>query len=96
MWPKSFWEKYEYLIRKSAGLGKSPKEADPDIYEHKYIHCDVLIIGAGISGIMAAKISAKNGLKTLLVDEKSFLGGSTIYDNSEFSKINNQITSSGY
>ncbi len=94
MWPKSFWEKYEYFIRKSAGLGKSPKEADPDIYEHKYIHCDVLIIGAGISGIMAAKMAAKNGLKTLLVDEKSFLGGSTIYDNSGFSKINNQITSS--
>ena len=39
-------------------------------------------------------MAAKNGLKTLLVDEKSFLGGSTIYDNSEFSKINNQITSS--
>ncbi len=94
MWPKSFWEKYEYFIRKSAGLGKSPKETDPDIYEHKYIHCDVLIIGAGISGIIAAKMAAKNGLKTLLMDEKSFLGGSTIYDNSEFSKINNQITSS--
>ena len=39
-------------------------------------------------------MAAKNGLKTLLVDEKSFLGGSTIYDNSEFSKINNQTTSS--
>ena len=63
MWPASFWEKYEYFIRKSAGLGKSPTEPDPDIYEHKYIHCDVLVIGAGISGIMAAKTSAKNGLK---------------------------------
>ena len=94
MWPASFWEKYEYFIRKSAGLGKSPKVADPDIYEHKYIHCDVLVIGAGISGIMAAKMAAKNGFKTLLVDEKSYLGGSSIYDNSEFSKINNQITSS--
>ena len=94
MWPASFWEKYEYFIRKSAGLGKSPKVADPDIYEHNYIHCDVLVIGAGISGIMASKIAAKNGLKTLLVDEKSYLGGSSIYDNSEFSKINNQLTSS--
>ena len=45
MWPASFWEKYEYFIRKSAGLGKSPTEPDPDIYEHKYIHCDVLVIG---------------------------------------------------
>ncbi len=94
MWPASFWEKYEFFIRKSAGLGKSPTEPDPDIYEHKYIHCDVLIIGAGISGIIAAKTSAKNGFKTLLVDEKPLLGGSTIYQNSEHFKINNQISSS--
>ncbi len=94
MWPANFWEKYEYFIRKSAGLGKSPTEPDPDIYEHRYIHCDVLVIGAGISGILAAKTSAKNGLKTLLVDEKSYLGGSTIYQDSEHFKINNQISSS--
>ncbi len=94
MWPASFWEKYEYFIRKSAGLGKSPTVPDPDIYEHKYIHCDVLIIGAGISGIIAAKTAAKNGFKTLLVDEKPYLGGSTIYQNSENFKINNQISSS--
>ncbi len=94
MWPSSFWKKYEYFIRKSAGLGKSPTKPDPDIYEHKYMHCDVLVIGAGISGIMAAKAAAKNGFKTLLLEEKSYLGGSTIYQNSEHFKINNQISSS--
>ena len=94
MWPASFWEKYEYFIRKSAGLGKSPTKPDPDIYEHEYIHCDVLIVGAGISGIMAAKTAAKNGLKTLLVDEKPNLGGSTIYQNSDHFKINNQNSGS--
>ena len=94
MWPASFWEKYEYFIRKSAGLGKSPTTPDPDIYEHEYIHCDVLIVGAGISGIMAAKTAAKNGLKTLLVDEKPNLGGSTIYQDSEHFKINNQNSGS--
>ena len=88
MWPASFWEKYEYFIRKSAGLGKSPTEPDPDIYEHRYLHCDVLIIGAGISGIIAAKTAAKNGFKTLLVDEKPNLGGSTIYQNNDHFKIN--------
>ena len=88
MWPASFWEKYEYFIRKSAGLGKSPTEPDPDIYEHRYLHCDVLIIGAGISGIIAAKTAAQNGLKTLLVDEKPNLGGSTIYQNNDHFKIN--------
>ena len=86
MWPASFWEKYEYFIRHSAGLGKSPTKPDPDIYDHKYIHCDVLVIGAGISGIMAAKTAAKNNLKTLLLDEKTEIGGSTIYQNSEILK----------
>ena len=94
MWPANFWKKYEYFIRKSAGLGKSPTKPDPDIYEHKYIHCDVLVVGAGISGIMAAKIAAKKGLKTLLLEEKPNLGGSEIYQNSDHFKINNQNSGS--
>jgi len=93
MWPASFWEKYELFIRHSAGLGKSPKVADPDIYDHKYIHCDVLVIGAGISGIMAAKTAAKNNLKTLLLDEKAEIGGTTIYQNSDKFKIDDKISS---
>jgi sarcosine oxidase subunit alpha len=93
MWPASFWEKYEYVIRHSAGLGKSPTKPDPDIYDHRYIHCDVLVIGAGIAGIMAAKTAAKNNLKTLLLDEKTELGGSTIYQDSDHIKINDQSSS---
>ena len=93
MWPASFWEKYEYVIRHSAGLGKSPKIADPDIYDHRYIHCDVLVIGAGIAGIMAAKTAAKNNLKTLILDEKTEIGGTTIYQNSDNFKIDNEISS---
>ena len=93
MWPASFWEKYEYVIRHSAGLGKSPTEPDTDIYDHKYIHCDVLVVGAGISGIIAAKTAAQNGFKTLLLDEKSELGGTTIYQKSDSFKINNKTSS---
>ena len=47
MWPASFWEKYEIAIRHSAGLGRSPTKPDTDIYEHRYIHCDILVIGSG-------------------------------------------------
>ena len=54
------------MIRHSAGLGKSPTQPDPDIYDHKYLHCDVLVIGGGISGIIATKIAAQNNLKTVL------------------------------
>ena len=93
MWPASFWKKYEYFIRHSAGLGKSPTSKDPDIYDHRNIHCDVLVVGAGISGILAAKNAAKNNYKTLLLDEKNELGGSTIYENNESNKIDNKISS---
>ena len=93
MWPANFWEKYEYFIRHSAGLGKSPTKPDTDIYDHRYVHCDVLVIGAGISGIIAAKTAAKNNFKTLLLDEKTEIGGSTIYQKSDKFKINNKISS---
>ena len=93
MWPASFWGKYEYIIRHSAGLGKSPTKSDTDVYDHKYVHCDVLVVGAGVSGIIAAKTAAQNNLKTLLLDEKSEIGGSTIYQNSEFFKIDNKVSS---
>ena len=93
MWPASFWEKYEIAIRHSAGLGRSPTKPDTDIYEHRYIHCDVLVIGAGISGIMAAKTAAKNNLNTLLLDEKNELCGMTIYQNSEKFQKDNKISS---
>ena len=93
MWPASFWEKYEYFIRKSAGLGQSPTEPDPDVYDHNYVHCDVLVIGGGISGIMAAKISAENNFKTLLLEERPNLGGTTIYQKNDYFKINDQYSS---
>ena len=93
MWPVNFWKKYEYIIRKTAGLGISPTKPDTEIYDHRYLHCDLLVIGSGISGIIAAKIAAKNNLKTFLVEEKNQLGGSTIYQNSNLYKINNQLSS---
>jgi len=89
MWPVSFWEKYEYFIRKSAGLGKSPTEPDKDIYDHRHMHCDVLVVGGGISGIIAAKTAAKNNLNTVLLDDKNNLGGTTLFQNNECFKINN-------
>jgi methylglutamate dehydrogenase subunit C len=84
MWPKSFWEKiYEPLIRKAAGLGTASKEADPDTYEKSYAHCDVLVIGSGPSGLMAALTAARSGARVILADEGSALGGSLLFENEE-------------
>ena len=88
MWPSKLWGKYEYFIRKSAGLGKSPTEKDPDKYDHKYYHCDVLIVGGGPAGITAALIAAKSGKKILLVDEKPEFGENLLSSSKENIKIN--------
>jgi len=92
MWPPNFWEKYEYFIRKAAGLGKSPLKDDPDNYEHIHYHCDVLIIGGGLSGLFAAKLTAKSGLKVLLVDNQETLGGSLLAEKSDTFTIDDQLS----
>ncbi|MFO0994112.1 MAG: sarcosine oxidase subunit alpha family protein [Hyphomicrobiales bacterium] len=84
MWPKSFWEKiYEPLIRRAAGLGRASKEADPDKYEKAYAHCDVLVIGAGPTGLMAALAAARSGARVILADENAALGGSLLNEQEE-------------
>jgi hypothetical protein len=51
MWPARFWEKvYEPMIRRAAGLGRAAGQPDPDHYEKAFLHCDVLVIGAGPCG----------------------------------------------
>ena len=84
MWPKSFWEKiYEPLIRRAAGLGAASREADPDRYEKSYAHCDLLVIGSGPAGLMAALAAARSGGRVILADEGSELGGSLLFEQEE-------------
>ena len=62
MWPPKFWKAYEFFIRHAAGLGKSPKKDDPHKYEHLHYHCDLLVVGSGVSGLYTAEIAAKKNL----------------------------------
>jgi heterotetrameric sarcosine oxidase alpha subunit len=88
MWPKSFWEKvYEPAIRRAAGLGTAGTETDPDHYERVTQHCDVLVVGAGPCGLLAASIAAQAGANVVIVDEMPRFGGSLL---NETSCINNQ------
>ncbi len=92
MWPKAFWEKlYEPIIRKAAGLGSLSMEEDPDIYDKGFLHCDLLVIGAGPSGLMAALAGARAGARVILADE-DFLPGGRL--NAETLEVNGETGSS--
>ncbi|AHD02342.1 sarcosine oxidase subunit alpha family protein [Leisingera methylohalidivorans] len=76
MWPAAFWEKiYEPIIRKAAGLGSISFEDDPDAYDKGFLHCDLLVIGSGPSGLMAALTAGRAGARVIIADEDFLLGG---------------------
>ncbi len=76
MWPAAFWEKvYEPLIRKAAGLGRAATAPDPDHYDRVTTFCDVLVIGGGPAGLMAALTAGRAGARVILVHEDFALGG---------------------
>ena len=79
MWPKAFWERvYEPLIRRAAGLGALSGEPDTRLYDKGFLHCDLLVIGAGPAGLMAALAAGEAGLRVLLVEQDFELGGSLL------------------
>jgi sarcosine oxidase subunit alpha len=81
MWPRKAWKAlYEPIIRRAAGLGCAPTRPDPDRYAQRYAHCDVLIVGAGPSGIAAALAAADSGARVMLCDEQAAFGGSLLGD----------------
>ncbi len=76
MWPAAFWEKvYEPIIRRAAGLGRAATAPDPDTYDKVSTFCDVLVIGGGPAGLMAALTAGRSGARVVLVDEDFNLGG---------------------
>ncbi|WP_412506811.1 sarcosine oxidase subunit alpha family protein [Roseovarius sp. SYSU LYC5161] len=84
MWPKSFWEKlYEPVIRRAAGLGALSGLPNADTYEKAFAHCDVLVIGAGPAGLMAARTAARAGADVILADEDARMGGRLLAETEE-------------
>ena len=76
MWPRSFWERvYEPFIRRAAGLGTLTHEHSPDESERAYAFCDLLVIGGGPAGLMAALTAARAGADVILATEETAWGG---------------------
>ena len=76
MWPRVAWKHvFEPLIRRSAGLGIPPTQPDPDHYEHYHAHVDVLVVGSGIAGLVAAGAAADAGARVLVLEQNPEFGG---------------------
>jgi len=81
MHPRPLWKHvYEPIIRHSAGLGKAPKAADADTYEHFYAFCDVLIVGGGVAGLQAALAAGQSGARVILLEQTPHWGGRASVD----------------
>ncbi|MGF1610238.1 MAG: FAD-dependent oxidoreductase, partial [Kiloniellales bacterium] len=78
MWPASFWMTYERMIRNAAGLGKAPRQRDPDHYDKSNLHCDVLVVGGGPAGLAAALAATRAGARVVLVEQEPELGGALL------------------
>ena len=77
--PRGIWEKWAPLIRKKAGLGVIDQQLKPDYYDKQYRFFDIVVVGAGPSGLQAALSAAESDCEVLLVDENPILGGSLNY-----------------
>lgn len=78
--PPKLWLFYEKFIRRAAGLGPAPSQSDPDHYAQRAAFCDVLVVGAGPAGLIAARDAARAGKRVILVEQDAELAPSLLRD----------------
>lgn len=66
-----------------SGRGRLGPTADPAVYDKKYAHTDVLVVGAGPAGLAAAAAAAGSGARVILVDDQPEPGGSLLSGRTE-------------
>lgn len=81
MQPRAAWKHlFEPFIRRSAGLGRAPEQADADHYAHFYSFADVLVVGGGMAGIAAATAAAETGARVIVMEQSAHWGGRVLVD----------------
>ncbi|MBS8228044.1 2Fe-2S iron-sulfur cluster-binding protein, partial [Vannielia litorea] len=84
MWPPKAWLKlYEPLIRRAAGIGALNRTHDDTPHEKAFAFCDLLVIGGGPAGLMAALTAGRAGKRVILCDEQSHFGGRLLGEREE-------------
>jgi heterotetrameric sarcosine oxidase alpha subunit len=71
-----FWMACEWFIRRAAGLGRAGIKPDPSRYGRMNAFCDVLVVGSGPAGLMAARAASAAGKRVMLVEQEPVAGGS--------------------
>jgi sarcosine oxidase subunit alpha len=75
----ALWHRvWEPLLRRMAGLGEAPREADPARYDKVHAHCDIAVVGAGPAGLAAALAAGRSGARVILLEADRELGGSLL------------------
>jgi sarcosine oxidase, subunit alpha len=72
---KRLFPRWERMFRRLTGLGEVTLGAARQATPKRYGFCDVLVIGAGPSGLSAALAAAEAGAQVALVDEAPRLSG---------------------
>ncbi|HEV8645884.1 MAG TPA: 2Fe-2S iron-sulfur cluster-binding protein, partial [Burkholderiales bacterium] len=78
--PKAWFPFWERMFRRVTGLGELDFSTPHIRTPKRYDFCDVLVVGAGPSGLCAALAAADAGAKVVLVDENARIGGSLTYE----------------
>jgi len=79
MLPATTAELYDGLSATTlSGMGRLDPGSDPAVYDKKYVHTDVLVVGAGPAGLAAAVSAAGSGARVILLDDQPEPGGSLL------------------
>ena len=76
---KRLFPLWERVFRMSTGLGRVDFDTPHVRTPKRYDFCDVLVIGAGPSGLSAALAAADAGASVLIADENALPGGSGFF-----------------